>query len=198
MGKLMGRLWCWLVAGWKAIIRMVAGRGREKSMRKMKRAEMHQYHIPEDPAILQAAGMVSFRHTHLDYELRMTVKTLTGVRPDEAIDATEGQVSGALRRRVLTLAKRILGDGDTFVRLEALIERCKQATEERNRLIHDVCVRDKDGNPYIQTRGRKRQSLPKVEDLSDLWDELTRLTQEVSNARLDGFLAEALKKKINA
>ena len=162
-------------------------------MAKSNDVEMYHFHIPEDPAIVQVAGMIAYRHSHLDYMLRMTIKSILGVSAEEAIDATEGQTSWALRKRVLRLAKRKIGDGVTFIRLEALIERCRQATEKRNRLIHDVCIRDKHGVPYIQTRGRQLQPLPKVTDLSDLWDDLTRLTQELNDARLKGFLAEALK-----
>jgi hypothetical protein len=44
--------------------------------------------IPGDAEFLAAFGEVALRHAHLDHILRMTIKTLADLRPNEALDAT--------------------------------------------------------------------------------------------------------------
>ena len=47
--------------------------------------------MPEDPAVLAAVGKIALRHGQLDHVLRMTIKSLTGVSMNEALDATARQ-----------------------------------------------------------------------------------------------------------
>jgi hypothetical protein len=51
------------------------------------------YHVPDDPALLAALGEISIKHGHLDHILKMMLLTFTGVRPQEAMDATAGESS---------------------------------------------------------------------------------------------------------
>jgi L-ascorbate metabolism protein UlaG (beta-lactamase superfamily) len=48
--------------------------------------------VPDDPAVLQALGVVAIRHGHPDHVLRMTIKTLAEVTPVEALDAGAGEL----------------------------------------------------------------------------------------------------------
>jgi hypothetical protein len=73
-----------------------------------------------DPERLQALGLVSVRHAALEHILRMTVKTLTDVTPEEAMDATAFAPQSQLRRRIIKLARQRLADGNVFVRLQAI------------------------------------------------------------------------------
>jgi hypothetical protein len=77
--------------------------------------------IPEDQAILAAVGKIALRHGQLDHVLRMTIKSLTGVSANEAIDATARQGSRKLRERIRKLARRRLGEGVALVQLEAIL-----------------------------------------------------------------------------
>jgi hypothetical protein len=71
--------------------------------------------IPEDQAVLAAVGKIALRHGQLDHVLRMTIKSLTGVSVNEAIDATARQGSRELRERIRKLARRRLGEGVALV-----------------------------------------------------------------------------------
>jgi hypothetical protein len=107
---------------------------------------MVTFHIPEDPALLAAFGTVGLRHSQLDHMLRMTIKSLSGVSIPEAMDATMFQGSKMLRSRITKLAKSRLGEGKAFIQLQALLERCRRATEKRNALIHNVWAREMGGD----------------------------------------------------
>lgn len=64
------------------------------------------FHIPEDKELLAAFGEVALRHEHLNHILRMTIKTLARLTPDEALDATSYDGSRQLRDRIRKLARQ--------------------------------------------------------------------------------------------
>ena len=69
------------------------------------------FHVPGDLAFLQAVARVTICHAHLDYALRMCIKSLTGLGIEEALDATELEGSRMLRERIRKLARTRLGEG---------------------------------------------------------------------------------------
>jgi hypothetical protein len=151
--------------------------------------------IPEDPEFLKAIGEVSICHGHLDHMLKMTVKTLTGVSVDEALESTERATAAVLRKRVHKLARKRLGDGAALVRLEAILERCRRASGSRNDIIHNVVGRELDGDPLMRRAGNKWGPLPTVDALRALAVDLQTIAGELNEARLRGFLDEALKSR---
>jgi hypothetical protein len=110
--------------------------------------------VPEDKRVLEAIGKIAIRHGQLDYSMKMAIRTLSGVAIDEAIDATERQSSRDLRERVRRLARKRIGDGEAFVRLEAILERARRATERRNELLHGLSAQELDGDPVMRSSGR--------------------------------------------
>lgn len=153
---------------------------------------MMMFHIPEDRELLAALGIITLRHSHLDHILRMTVKTLSEVSIEQAKDATAFEGSGVLRHRIRKLAKRRLGEGAALIQLQALLECCRRATEKRNILIHNIWAQELDGEPKVQTQNHKWEPLPTIDELNALSTELSSLASELNNARLDGFLSQAL------
>lgn len=152
---------------------------------------MVTFHIPEDPALLAAFGRVGLRHSQLDHMLRMTIKSLSGVSIPEAMDETMFQGSKLLRSRITMLAKSRLGDGKSFIQLQALLERCR-ATEKRNALIHNVWARELGGEFLIRGEDHDWKAIPTADTLNELAQEILQLAVELNTARLKGFLAEAL------
>ena len=153
---------------------------------------MMTFHVPEDDRVLHALGLISLRHAHLDHILRMTIKTLAEVSIEEALDATAFVGSSALRDRVQKLARSRLGEGQALLKLQAILERCRRATEKRNDWIHSIWARELDGDPQLRTSDHKWTTPPSVEELQALADEIGRLTGELNKARLEGFIHEAL------
>jgi hypothetical protein len=151
--------------------------------------------IPDDPKVQAAFGLVSMRHTQLDHILRMLLKSLSGVSVEQALAATSWTGSAELRERARKLARRRLGECAALIRLQALLKACEIATRKRNELIHNVIVREVDGADDVLMRDGdgKLKPPPTVEELNALADELVRLTLEINDARLNGWLKEAMR-----
>ena len=158
-------------------------------------ATMISFHVPADQALLAAVGEVALRHEHLNYILRMTIKSLTGLRIDEAIDATSYDGTRQLRERIRKLAKQRLGEGEPLLKLLAILERCRRVSDRRNEQIHSLWAKELDGEPMRTNSDNGWVPLSSTEDLLALAKETEALTTELNSARLDGFIFEALKKR---
>src|SRR5689334_16955868 len=132
----------------------------------------------------------------MNYAMRMTIKTLAHIEIKEALDATAHDGSSELRQRVRKLSKQRLGEGQALLKLQALIERCRRATEERNDVVHSVVARELDGDFRRRHTDHKWQKLPTIAALEALAAQILELTKELNEARLEGFLAEALMKPL--
>jgi hypothetical protein len=148
--------------------------------------------LPEDQNILAAIGKIALRHGQLDYHLHMTVRTLAGITINEAIDATARQGSGTLRERIRKLARKRIGEGDALVRLDALLERSRRTTERRNELLHGLWAYELDGDHVLRTAGYDYQPIPTITELEAVADALAQVATDLRDARLDGFLRDAL------
>jgi hypothetical protein len=122
----------------------------------------------------------------------MAVKTLTNTTIPEAIDATERQSSRDLRERARRLARKRIGEGDALVRLDALLERARRATDRRNELLHGLWAQELDGGSVMRGRGLEFEPIPTVQNLEVVADALAQIAKDLNFARLDGFLRDAL------
>jgi hypothetical protein len=157
--------------------------------------KMMTFHVPDDRDLLAAIGEVALRHEHLNHILRMTIKTLAQLDVTEAVDATAYDSSSQLRDRIKKLARQRLGEGEPLLKLQALLERCKRATENRNTLVHSVWGKELDGEPALKGSGQEWRSLPTTSELHNLAESLSQLTAQLNEARLEGFLHQALISK---
>jgi hypothetical protein len=148
--------------------------------------------LPNDQQVLAAIGKIALRHGQLDYALKMAVRSLAGISIDEALDATERQLSRELRDRMRRLARKRFGEGDVLVRLDAILNRSRRATERCNELLHGLWAYELDGGPVTRTHGREFQPIPTVEALEAVADDLAQIAKDLTSARLEGFLRDAL------
>jgi hypothetical protein len=148
--------------------------------------------IPKNSKILAAVGTIALRQGQLDYILRMTVKSLLGLSIQDALNATDKQGSSELRKRVRKLAKQKFGEGLTLVRLDAILTKARRATESRNEILHRLWAFDKDNNPVIRDDDHSFRPAPDISELNTAATELANITAELNDARLDGFLNDAL------
>lgn len=158
-------------------------------------AKMMAFHVPSDRELLAAIGEVALRHEHLNHILRMTIKTLARLDVNEALDATAYDNSSQLRERIKKLARQRLGEGP-LLKLQALLECCRCATEKRNDLVHSVWGKELDGKPARKGSGHEWRPLPTTAEMHDLAENLSDLTSQLNEARLEGFLHEALTQKV--
>ncbi|SAK52711.1 hypothetical protein AWB82_01713 [Caballeronia glebae] len=156
---------------------------------------MMRFDVPSDTTLLAAIGEVALRQEHLNYTLRMTIKTLARLDLGEALDATAYDGSSQLRERIKKLARQELREGVPLLKLQALLERCKRATEKRNDFIHSVWLKELDAESGRRHSGGASHAWPTVSELRDLAETLAALTLELNEARLEGYLHEAVTKK---
>ena len=112
----------------------------------------------------------------------------------EALDATAFESASALRERIRKLAKQRLGEGATLLKLQALVERCRHLTDQRNEFVHSVWAKQLDGEPLRSDPREGWVPIPSKEQLDQLSEKVMRLTHEINYERLEGFLYQALKK----
>jgi len=156
---------------------------------------MITFHVPPDRELLAAFGEIDLRHEHLNYILRMTIKTLAGLTPRDALDATAYESSKRLRERIRKLARQKLGEGAPLLMLEALLQRCQRLTDKRNVLVHSVWANELDGEAQIRMADHTNRPLPTIGELAELSKEIRHVTDSLNQARLEGFLREALAEK---
>ena len=149
--------------------------------------------MPTDSKLMAAVGRVAIRHGQLGYVLQMTLKSIEGISVREALDATERLGSSELRRRVRKSAKQKFGDGPTLTRLDALLTRCRRATANRNEILHSLWAQDKEGNLVIRDDdGHNFRPPPTKLELKKMAGELAKVASDLNEARLSGFLRDAL------
>ena len=139
--------------------------------------------IPEDKQVLAAVGTISIRHGQLDYCLKMTIKSIMGLSILETLDATDSQGSFDLRKRIRKLAKQRFGEGETLVKLDALLTRASRATGNRNQILHSLWAYELDGTPVIRNRDHSFQPIPNIIKLNELASEIFTITTDFNNAR---------------
>ena len=145
--------------------------------------------------MLAEMGTISVLHSHLDYMLKMTILTLTGVSISEIRGATNHEGSSSLRSQIKKIGRRELGDGAPLIKLRDLMTRCGRATRKRNGLVHGVYALDYLGYPIMSEIDWSWRPQPTLEELQELSKELQALINEVTTARSRGFLGEALRLK---
>jgi hypothetical protein len=155
---------------------------------------MMTFHIPP-VAMLVVLGEIALRMDIWIIFLRMTIKSIIGVSTNEAMDGTAFEGLRTLRHRLQRIAKSRLGECAALVKFQALLERCRSASERRNELTHRTWGQELDGAAKIRNDSHGWDELPTVEALRALAIELETITAELNTARLHGFLAEALEKK---
>ena len=148
-----------------------------------------------DAALLATLGRIALRHGQLDNAMRMMVKDLTAVTKDEALDATAHNSSRELGQRGRRLARQRFGDGSVLVRVEALLHRAEVAALKRNELVHSVWGTELDGGAVIRNDDNIFQSPPAAKELETIAEASEQLILDITEARLDGFLREALAQK---
>ena len=156
---------------------------------------MAMAHMPVDEQLLAAIGRVTIRHGFLDWTLNRTIKTLTGIKPNQADYVLGGEGSASLRRKVRTIAAIRFGKGsETYKKLKKIIDACDKVTSRRNDFVHSVWVEVEGNASLLDLRTRNRKPLPKVNEIDSLAKQIHELAERLNEARAKkGFVAVALK-----
>jgi hypothetical protein len=77
--------------------------------------------------------------------------------------------------------------------LDALLQRAQLVTDRRNDFIHSLWSTNAQGDPVIRDDEHQGQPIPSAVLLNELAEEIHDIAADLNLARLDGFLAEALR-----
>ena len=154
------------------------------------------FHPLDDDELMAAAGRMLVRHSNLDYQLKMTIRKLADVTPDEARKAFARTNSSELRKLVNTHAKRVLGNGSPeLIKLQALLRECEDATEQRNEYVHVIWATEFGGEKHhLFGPDGKLKPFPTTGSLKKLDKEIARLVKALGDAS-QHFLHQAMQKK---
>ena len=150
--------------------------------------------VPKDPELLGAVGKVAIHNTHLEMELKMWVKTLAGIRPDEARRALQYMPISQIRKLVVKLSKKRISDEAARLRIRALIQRAAELSEIRNSLLHGYWAREMQNNDefWLVQAGETAIPAPTTNDVQKLADEMVELWNTLNHERNHGFVRIAL------
>ncbi|MGB8279162.1 MAG: hypothetical protein WCF20_14700 [Methylovirgula sp.] len=154
-----------------------------------------KHRLPE-PDILAEIGAIAILHTQMENQLRMLIMALAAVTKNEALDATARSPSSDLRELVKKLGKQRLGECPDLVKLRALIGRCERATTKRNAWMHSVWGTEVEkGGVFLRVDDHSFKRAPSKKQLNNFVKELIQLIIDLVDARLKGFLRDALDAK---
>jgi len=149
--------------------------------------------FPGDTALLEAAGKVSLAHGQLELMLRMTIKILSGLSVQDALDATASSKNWELRRDIDKLFRQKTKDVVLHYQLKALLARCEQLSEERNKLLHNAWAITPDGSVVVKGDKHAWGKAPTADDLNELASEIKKYVGLLDQARLEGFISDVCK-----
>jgi hypothetical protein len=153
----------------------------------------HIHDLPDDE-ILRALGRVAARHGFLNHVLIRTIKTLARMSIQEADTKFARYGNARLRELVEKHASQRLGEqAEATVKLLALLAEAKSVTEKRNLVVHALWARDMDSDERILIDGGSNLAPPTATEIDQLATEILAVATTINNARLRGFLHEALQ-----
>ena len=106
--------------------------------------------------------------------------------------------SRSLRKRINKLARKELGDSKALLKLQAVLGRAEGVTDKRNKYIHSIWAKELDGDPGIMGVSGQLKPLPTIKELEELSKEIEEITKELNQARLEGFIFDALNDRTKA
>ncbi len=147
-----------------------------------------------DAETLASLGRVAIRHSQMDDQLKMTIKTMLNLAPEEArIEYLRTSAEG-LRKRVEALAKAMVDDG-TVQKLCEMTERCEILSDARNDVIHGLWGRELDGAHVVAAPDGSTNPAPTPIAMNDLARRIHEHRKRLTHDRLAGYLHEALQRR---
>lgn len=152
-----------------------------------------EFNIPEDKEVQSALGVLVVRHGHLEYLLRLTVKSLLQLPIHEALTQTNKKGVKALREKIEKEAKERLRQGIALDKLLDFLKRSWEASDKRNIFVHNLWASERGGPLMIQNDDFSWSRPPSSREIEDLSRKIQTITHELNKDRKNGDLSEALK-----
>lgn len=146
--------------------------------------------IPDDPELLAAVARVAIAHGHHELIMKRTLKTVNGWELEAADAALKRRSISTVRQWLRNDLARRLGAAPEVDRMAELLDRSEALSDRRNDLMHGIWCRELDGERMHL--GDAGLTIPAPADLDDLAWAIKAITDQINDARLNAWLAEAL------
>jgi hypothetical protein len=156
---------------------------------------MHSLTPPNRPELLQALGGLAIVHTHLEWILKYTVKTLSGVSGPKSLDPTKRKSISFLRKKVKRRFKKHHPSAAETSRLDELLEKAKLLSEKRNSYVHRAWSETPEGQAILLGEGLQSEAAPSEAAIERVASDLLALGKKINYARLHGFIDGVVKRQ---
>jgi len=146
--------------------------------------------LPDDAELLKAVGRVALAHGQLELMLRMTIKTLSRLTVNEAMNATEKWKNWELRVEIEKLFRAKTNDPSLRLKVKALMGQSEHLSDRRNELLHGAFAITNDGSVVAKGADDKWGPPPEPEVFKKLADDIGVLVNDLNEARLRGFIRQ--------
>jgi hypothetical protein len=154
---------------------------------------MHPLTDPNRPELQAALGRLVIAHTHLEWILRYTVKTLSGL--PKSLDPTKRKSISFLRKKSKRLFKKHHPSAAEKSRLDELLEKAKLLSEKRNSFLHRAWAKAPEGQAILHGEGLQVEAAPSDAAIERVTSDILALGKKINYARLHGFIHEVVQRQ---
>jgi len=156
---------------------------------------MHRFTVPNRPELHAVLGRLAIAHTHLEWILRYTVKTLSGLSGPKSLDPTKRRPISFLRKKIKRLFKKYNPSPAEKSRLDELLEKAKLLSEKRNSYMHRAWSETPEGQPILLGEGLQLEAAPSEAAIERVASDILALGKKINYARLHGFIHEVVQRQ---
>ena len=156
---------------------------------------MHRLTVPNRPQLLEALGRLAIAYTHLEWILRYTVKTLSGLSGPKNLDPTRRKPISDLRRRVKKRFKKHHPSVAETYRLDELLEKAKFLSGKRNSYMHRAWSETEAGQAILLGDDLQLGAATSEVAIERVASEILALGKQINDARLHGFIHEVVQRQ---
>lgn len=153
--------------------------------------------IPRQDGLTEALGRLAIAHTHLELVLRYSIKTLSGITIQEALDAAAEERIHDLRKRLRKFFLEKKPTPTEESQIDALLGAAQRLSEKRSEFHHSAWSETQIGQAVLKGEDNKWQEAPKSANVDKVTHELLELVEKINNARLHGFVFTVVERHKN-
>jgi hypothetical protein len=155
--------------------------------------------IPIDDNFLIAAGKLACAAGSHELIIRYLCKSILEIELEEALWATKRNYVEDVRKICRKSFVNKVQDQSAIAKLDALLNRSRELTEERNSVLHRGWGINHQGIAVAKDENQQFSAPPSIAELEATTTKLLALNVEINTARLNGFISHALTAaKINS
>lgn len=138
---------------------------------------------------------MAIAHTHLEWILKYTVKTLSGVSGPKSLDPTRRKPISFLRKKIKRLFKKNNPSAAETGRLDELLEKAKLLSQKRNSYLHRAWSKTPEGQLILLGEGLPSEEAPSEAAIDRVASDILALAKKINYTRLHGFIHDVVPRQ---